>query len=153
LLSGCIVMGSSADLEHKLAEFEPLVNSLVEQGTHTHIDTLMYIMFGDKSLQDADRTAIVTRWREYMLALDNDIGAAALAVIHRKSMLSELHDLKIPLLVLAGEQDHAYSIADSEQIVSASGRGEMLVVFGAGHSVALEEPQQVAGYIRQFAAN
>jgi 3-oxoadipate enol-lactonase len=151
LLSGCIVMGSSADLEHKLAEFEPLVNSIAEQGTNTHIDTLMYIMFGDDSLRDANRAGLVARWREYMLALDNDIGLAALAVIHRKSMLSELHGLKVPLLVLAGEQDHAYSVADSEQIVSASGQGEMLVVSGAGHSVALEEPKQVAGYIRQFA--
>lgn len=152
LLAGCIVMGSSADLEHQLAAFEPLVESLADQGPQAHIDTLLHIMFGDRSLSDVGSSGLIAHWREYMLALDKDIGAAARAVIHRGSMLPELRALQVPLLVLAGEQDHAYSVADSEQIVTASGRGELHVVTAAGHSVALEQPQQVARYIRQFAA-
>lgn len=152
LLAGCIVMGSSADLEHQLAAFEPLVESVCAQGPQAHIDTLMHIMFGDHSLNDAGCSRLIAHWREYMLSLDKDIGTAARAVIHRDSVLPELHSLQVPLLVLAGEQDHAYSIVDSEQIVTASGGGELHVVIGAGHSVALEQPQQVAQYIRQFAA-
>lgn len=151
LLSGCIVMGSSADLEHQLAAFEPLVDSLSVQGPQPHIDALMHIMFGDRILKDPDSAALVGHWRQHMLALDNSIGAAANAVIHRKSVLPELKALQVPLLVLAGEQDHAYSIALSEQIVTVSGNGQMHVVTGAGHSLALEEPRQVADYIRTFA--
>lgn len=152
LLAGCIVMGSSADREHQLPAFEPLVSSLAEQGTKTHIDTLMHIMFGDSSLADPSRNALIAHWREFMLSLENDVGAAASAVIHRESMLPELQGLSVPLLVLAGEQDHAYSVALSEQIVTTSGSGELHVVTGAGHSLALEEPQKVARHIRTFAA-
>ena len=56
----------------------------------------------------------------------------------------------MPLLVLAGEQDHAYSVAQSQQIIEYSGQGDCQVVAGAGHSVALEQPGQVAEAIRRF---
>ena len=153
LLAGCIVMGSSADLEHNLAAFEPLVESLAVQGTAAHIDALMYIMFGDRSLADPEAAAMLAHWRSKMQGLGTGIAAAASAVIHRTSLIDELADVSVPLLVLAGEQDHAYSVALSEQIVHCAGHGELRVISGAGHSVALEAPQQVADALIAFAKN
>jgi len=150
LVSGCIVMGSSADLEHKLADFAPLVEDLTRNGPAAHIDTLMHIMFGDRIFTDTDRQSLLAHWRGRMLALDNSIGEAASGVIHRQSLLPEIALLGVPLLVLAGEQDHAYSVELSRQIVEVSGHGDMYVIPGAGHSLALEAPDAVAQRIRDF---
>ncbi|GGD03839.1 alpha/beta fold hydrolase [Halopseudomonas salina] len=151
LVAGCIVMGSSADLEHKLAAFEPLVEDLARNGPADHIDTLMHIMFGDDIFSDPAREPLLAHWRSKMLDLDTGIGAAARGVIHRQSVLPEIALLEVPLLVLAGEQDHAYSIELSQQIVDTSGHGDMYVIPGAGHSVALEAPEAVAQRIGDFA--
>lgn len=150
-LAGCIVMGSSADLEHQLAEFEPLVRQLATEGAADQVDTLMYIMFGDQTLRSPEHASLCAHWRDHMRKLGPEIGAAAMGVIHRRSVLDELKSLRVPLLVLAGEQDHAYSTALSEQIVACSGHGECQVIAAAGHSLALEQPAQVAQAIRGFA--
>lgn len=151
LVAGCIVIGSSADLEHQLAAFEPLVEDLARNGPAEHIDTLMHIMFGDRIFADTSREPLLAHWRNKMLALDTSIGEAARGVIHRQGVLPEVALLEVPLLVLAGEQDHAYSVALSQQIVDASGHGDMYVIPDAGHSVALEAPESVAQRIRDFA--
>lgn len=151
-LAGCIVMGSSADKEHQLAEFEPLVRRLAEEGAADQVDTLMYIMFGDQTLRSPEQASLCARWRDQMRKLGPEIGVAAMAVIHRDSVLSELKALPVPLLVLAGEQDHAYSKALSEQIVERAGHGECKVIAAAGHSLALEQPSQVAEAICGFVA-
>jgi 3-oxoadipate enol-lactonase len=149
-----IVLGSSAEQEHKLAEFEPLVEHMKEHGTADVIDTLMYIMFGDATLAlegDDERTAERDRWRAHMLDLDASIGLAAHGVIHRSSVLDELADTEVPILVLAGETDHAYEQALSARIAQAAPRATWQVIAGAGHSVALERPEPVNAAIVAWA--
>ncbi|MDX2372777.1 alpha/beta hydrolase [Psychrobacter sp. PP-21] len=150
LLKGCIVLGSSGELEYKLAEFSPLIDGVEANGTEPFIDTLMYIMFGDDYLADESRSNERERWRDFMTALGPDISRSAHGVIHRKGVLDELKDCKVPLLVLAGEQDHAYEVSLSENIAKAVADSEMFVVSNAGHSVALEQPKIVNEYITNF---
>ena len=150
LIKGCIVLGSSGELEYKLAEFSPLIDGISKQGTEPFIDTLMFIMFGDDYLADTSREAERNYWRDYMLKLGPNIARSAHGVIHRKGILEELKGSKVPLLVLAGEQDHAYSVSLSKNIAEAAVHSEMLVVPKAGHSVALEQPEIVNQYITGF---
>jgi 3-oxoadipate enol-lactonase len=151
-----IVMGSSAEEEYKLAEFEPLVEHVKEHGTGEVIDTLMYIMFGDETLAadaSSERGAERDRWRASMLALPPSIGMAAHGVIHRSSVLAELGSSDVPILVLAGETDHAYEQQLSENIASTAPRASLEVVEGTGHSVALERPEPVNAAIARWAAS
>jgi 3-oxoadipate enol-lactonase len=152
LIKGCIVLGSSGELEHKLAEFSPLIDGISKEGTEPFIDTLMYIMFGDDYLADVSRETERNYWRDYMLKLGPNIARSAHGVIHRKGVLDELKGSKVPLLVLAGEQDHAYSVSLSKNIAEAVVDSEMFVVPKAGHSVALEQPEIVNQYIADFIA-
>lgn len=152
LLKGCIVLGSSAELEYKLAEFSPLIDGVNAQGTKPFIDTLMYIMFGDDYLADAAQVSEREYWRDYMLQLGPDIARSAHGVIHRAGVLDELKDSRVPLLILAGEQDHAYEVALSENIAQTVADSEMFVIPKAGHSVALEQPEIVNNYIADFIA-
>ncbi|MFT7405512.1 alpha/beta fold hydrolase [Zhongshania sp.] len=150
LLKGCIVLGSSAELEYKLEQFSPLIAGLAAQGTEPFIDTLMYIMFGDDYLADSSRSDEREYWRNYMLKLGTDIARSAYGVIHRNGILKELENNKVPLLVLAGEQDHAYEVPLSENIARTTAGSQMVVIPKAGHSVSLEQPEIVNQYIANF---
>ena len=58
-------------------------------------------------------------------------------------MLDELHLIKAPVLAIAGEEDHAYSIDLSEQIAEGLQNGQCIVIKAAGHSASLEAPEPV----------
>jgi 3-oxoadipate enol-lactonase len=139
LLMSVAVLGSSGEAEHRQAEFAPLVEALRVQGAAAHIDTLMYIMFGDTFLADPARAGERAHWHAKLSALPNSIAEAAHAVVFRDAVLDELAGCRVPVLAVAGEEDHAYGPREAENIARASG-GAMAVVPRAGHSVALEEP-------------
>lgn len=142
LVLSVAALGSSGEAEHKQAEFAPLVEAMRAQGTAALIDTLMYIMFGDSFLADPARAAERGHWRAKMSALPNSIADAAREVVFRKPMLDELRSCPVPVLAIAGSEDHAYGPTEAGNIASASG-GRAVTVARAGHSVALEEPEQV----------
>jgi len=153
LLRSAVAVGSSAEEEHQLAQFAPLVDHLREHGTTDLIDTTMYIMFGDTTLTDPDREKLRDEWRDYMLGLTPAIADAAHGVIHRKSIVEELRDTTVPVLAIAGAEDHAYPPPLSSENLAAACRGRHVTVPRAGHSVALEDPATVGAQLaRHFAA-
>ncbi|NJC73782.1 alpha/beta fold hydrolase [Planosporangium thailandense] len=154
LLRSAVALGSSAEEEHKLAEFGPLVEHLRRHGTTDVIDTLMYIMLGDASLSDPAKEELRREWRAYMLNLPPAIGDAAYGVIHRKSIVDELGGATVPVLAVAGAEDHAYPPPlSSQRIAGVVPGGRCVTVPHAGHSVALEQPAAVNEHLaRHFAA-
>jgi 2-succinyl-6-hydroxy-2,4-cyclohexadiene-1-carboxylate synthase len=62
-----------------------------------------------------------------------------------------LGELRMPVLALAGENDHTYRAA-SERIASLVPRGSSGVIAGAGHAAHLEAPATVAEAIVRFAS-
>ena len=141
LLRSAVALGSSGDEEGRKAEFGPLVEHLQEHGARDVIDTLMYIMFGDTTL--AERPELTRPRREYMLHLGPSIGDAAHGVVHRTAVREELAGTSVPVLAVAGAEDHAYDVPLSEAIAAAAPQGRCVVVQGAGHSVALEAADEV----------
>ncbi|WP_017601044.1 alpha/beta fold hydrolase [Nocardiopsis lucentensis] len=135
-------LGSSCEEEYKLDEFAPLVAALGEHGGAPQVDTLMHIMFGDATL--AAGGPVVERWRERMVALGPSIGDCAHQVIHRTRIHEELADCPVPVLAVAGAEDHAYPQPISGRNIAAASGGREETVAGAGHSVALERPEEVA---------
>ena len=142
LLRSVAVLGSSGEAEHRQAEFAPLVDAMRAHGTAPVIDTLMHVMFGDTFLADPARVAERDHWRAKLGALPPRIADAARAVVFRAPILEELHGCTVPVLAVAGAQDHAYGPREAENIARASG-GQAVTVARAGHSVALEEPDVV----------
>lgn len=150
LLKGCVVLGGSGEAEEKREEFEPLVEEMAKQGAEPFIDTLMEIMFGETTLTDPARAGIREPWRQFMLELGPEVAPCVRGVIRRQSMLDELKNVRVPMLVLVGAEDHANDVTRSQRIVDAVPQSEMHVVERAGHSLALEEPGVVAEYIKAF---
>ena len=136
------ILGSSGEAEHRLAEFAPLVEAMRAQGTAALLPTLMHIMFGDTYLADDSRAAERDHWQASMAALPHSIADAAHAVVFRAPVLEELAGCRVPVLAVAGGEDHAYGPAEAEAVARASG-GRAVTVQRAGHSVALEAPGAV----------
>jgi len=144
-------MGSSAEEEHSLAEFAPLVEQLGQVGGAPLVDVLMHIMFGDDSL--AENGPAAQHWRDKMSALSTSIGDSAHATIHRESIVAELVDCTVPVLAIAGAQDHAYPPPISDLHIAEATGGRSVSVEGAGHSVALEQPDRVAELLLEHLAS
>lgn len=153
LVRSAAALGSSAEEEHKTAEFDPLVQELRANGTRNVVDAVMYVMLGDATLADPEKKELREHWRTYIERLPPSIGDAAHAVVHRESVLDELSRARVPVLAVAGEEDHAYPPPLSERIAETAPDGRCAVVPRAGHSVALEQPDLVNEHLAaHFAA-
>lgn len=141
-------LGASSEEEYKLEEFAPLVETLGQNGGAPVVDVLLYIMFGDASLGAGG--PVVEHWREKMAALGPSIGDAAHQVIHRTRIVEELAGCPVPVLAIAGEQDHAYPQPISGANIAQASGGRDETVPGAGHSVALEKPHETADLLLRF---
>jgi 3-oxoadipate enol-lactonase len=150
LLRSAVALNSSAEVEHQVAVFEPLVEAMKEKGAAESIDMLMYIMFGDSSI--AQETPAAKRWRVHMLSLPNSIGNSAHQVIHRSAIADELVAATVPVLAIAGAEDHAYPPPISSAHIAAATGGRHLTVAAAGHSVSVEQPEIVAEHLRDHFA-
>ena len=142
LLLTATILGSSGEAEHRQAEFAPLIDALRAHGAAPLIDTLMHIMFGDTFAADPARAALRAHWRAKLAALPPSIAEAAHAVVFRTPILEELAGTPVPILAIAGGEDHAYGPAEAENVARAA-RGRAVTIPHAGHSVALEEPEAV----------
>ena len=151
LVISAAAIGSSAEEEHSLAAFAPLVDHLTDHGAADIVGSLMHIMFGDTSL--ASPTAATKKWEAFMADLGPSIGPCAWQVIHRDSIVAELAGCAVPVLAIAGAEDHAYPPPTSSDNIAAATGGRAVTVEAAGHSVSLEQPTIVADHLlTHFAA-
>jgi 3-oxoadipate enol-lactonase len=146
LVRTAAALGSSAEEEYKRDEFAPLVDGLAEPGgAAASVDTLLYIMFGDTAL--ANGGAVLEHWRASMSELGPSIRDAAYQVIHRTRILEELKEVAVPVLAIAGAEDHVYPQPISGINIADASGGTEKTVAAAGHSLALEQPAAVAAIL------
>ena len=96
---------------------------------------------------------MTSTWRAAIARLEPRIGDAAHGVIHRGRIVEELAGCRVPVLAVAGSEDHAYPPPISSANIADAASGRHVTVDAAGHSVALEQPEAVAEHLRtHFAA-
>lgn len=149
LVRSATAIGSSAEAEYRTEEYRPLVQLLKAEGGAGAVDALMYTMFGDTTLSAPSRAEIRDTWRTRLAALPPTIGQAAEAVVERAAVVDELAQAAPPILAIAGAEDHAYSVENSEIIARRSRSGRCVVVESAGHSACLEAPAAVNAHLRE----
>ncbi|ORI12865.1 alpha/beta hydrolase [Rhodococcus sp. 1163] len=145
LLLSAVAMGSSAEEEHQLEAFAPLVERLADIGGSENIDIVLYIMFGDTSLSAG--TPAVEEWRGRIAELKPSIGDSAYQVIHRSRIVDELNGCTVPVLAISGTEDHAYPPPISDVNIAEASGGSYRSVEASGHSVSLEQPAAVAEHV------
>lgn len=112
---------------------------------------VMRILFGRKFLEDPARAALREEWRRRMLLNDRiGITRAVTGVLNRASVSDEIGRIALPTLIIVGDQDAATPLAKAERIRAQIAGSKLVVIPGAGHSSAIEEPEAVNQAIVEF---
>lgn len=114
-------------------------------------DRVMKIMFGHKFLNDPARATLKHEWKERMVS-NHRIGItrAVTAVISRAGVTDQLSQIKIPTLIIVGDQDVATVPAKAELMHARVPNSKLIVIPGAGHSSTVEEPVAVTTSMTEF---
>ncbi|QYN22041.1 alpha/beta fold hydrolase [Amycolatopsis sp. DSM 110486] len=142
LLLTAAALGSSAEAENRLEEYQQLSGVVEAHGPGVIIDVLLRVMFGATSL--TSRPQLCDPWRTFMAQLPPAIAESVHGVIHRTGIEAELAGCATPVLAVAGSEDETYPQPISGRTIAEASGGQYVVVAAAGHSVALEQPERVA---------
>ncbi len=153
LLKSLMLLETSADPEpeENIGRYR-LLNFIARWlGLRLVADRVMPIMFGEKFLNDPGRTKEKEEWRERMIA-NHRIGItrAVKGVISRAGVYDQLDKITVPTLIIVGDQDVATVPAKAERIHARIRGSKLVVVSGAGHTSAVEEPEAVNAALEEF---
>ncbi|WP_113698571.1 alpha/beta fold hydrolase [Nonomuraea lactucae] len=143
LLRSAVVMGTSADVEEQVEEMDVLIDVLGEHGMEPILEGLLTFMMGETTLNDPSRAHILAGVRQLLLSRGPEYADAAWHIPHRAGVLDELAAITVPLVVVAGTEDHTYPPEKSKQIVAGVPHAELVVMEHTGHVHALENPDGV----------
>jgi 3-oxoadipate enol-lactonase len=108
------------------------------------------IMLGKTILSDPARKEEVARYSALMRRR-RDVWKAVNGVIDRAPISEdELSRIRVPTLVIVGDEDVATPLSKAQQIVAAISGARLEVVARAGHSSTVEEPVAVTKLIEDF---
>lgn len=151
LLRSAVAVCASAESEHKVREYAPLGAHVAAYGAAARADAIAHIMFGDDTLAADSETT--QAWHRHISLLPRRIGPAIKGVIYRSDMVAELELERaiqreqgarvVPVLAIAGDQDHAYPPPISGANIAAATGGSTVTIAGVGHSASLEAPKAV----------
>jgi 3-oxoadipate enol-lactonase len=111
---------------------------------------VMPIMFGRTFLEDPARAEERAQWRRELLGNRRDIWRAVNGVIRRRGVYEELERVRVPTLVLVGQEDTATVPAKAQRLHGAIRGSRLMTLPRGGHSSTLEEPELVNAALVDF---
>ena len=152
LLRSVVVMGTSADAEEQADAMDGLIEVLGEHGIEPVLDGVLQFMMGDTTLTDPKRADVLAEVTALLKTRTPEYADAAWHIAHRPSILDELASIEVPLLVVAGTEDHTYPPVKSEQIAGLVAHAELVYMPETGHVHAMENPDEVTALLEQHLA-
>ena len=96
----------------------------------------------------AERPELTAQVRERLAGLGPEIADPAWQVAHRAPVLDELAGVRVPVLILAGEEDRADPPAEAREMAERIRMVSLEVLDGVGHTVFLEDPERACRHLR-----
>ncbi len=151
LLRSLVLMETSADPEVNVKPYRKLAFIGRWFGFRAVVTPLMGIMFGRTFLNDPEQEEARSRWRRHLLNLNRrGTVRAAYGVIDRDGVYEQLESIRVPTLVMVGDEDLATVPAKAERIHAAVKGSTLVVIPGAGHSSSIEKPVLVTAALEDF---
>jgi 3-oxoadipate enol-lactonase len=153
LLRSLVLLDTSADAEPEkdLPRYRML--TFIERwlGPRLVAGAVLKIMHGTSVRADPARATELRAVRERFIAA-NRIGAvrAVNGVLSRKGVKDELQNIRVPTLVMVGEEDTATVPAKAEAIASAIQGATLVRIPRAGHLSAIDNPSFVTEQLSSF---
>lgn len=153
LLRSLTVIDSSADPEP--AENVPryrLLNTVARLlGLGSVVGRVLPIVFGRTTMMAPERRDVRQTWRRRIARQDRrGVTRAVRGVVERDGVFGELERIRVPTLVIVGEEDTATRPEKSERIRDAVAGAELVVVPRAGHMSTIENPEAVTRALEAF---
>ncbi len=153
LVKSLILMETSADpeLEENIGKYHLLGFVARWLSIDLVANPVMKIMFGQKFLNDPARAALRDEWRRRLL-VNHRVGItrALEGVITRQGVYDQLDRIKVPTLIIVGDQDVATKPVKAERMHARIPGSKLVVIPGAGHTSSVEEPEAVNAAIKDF---
>jgi len=153
LLRSLTLLETSADPEpeENRGKYRMMARVARWLGPKLLVSSIMPIMFGQKFLNDPARTALRKKQEALMAANHKKgIALATLGVVNRPSFYEELSKIKVPTLIMVGDQDVATVPAKSQRMQQQIANSTLIYIPGAGHTSSVEEPEFINAQLDQF---
>jgi pimeloyl-ACP methyl ester carboxylesterase len=156
LVRALVVIGTSARPEDPAvaAEYHALAE-ILSDGTdeeRANILPIVQQLLHSTAWLDSEPEA-AERERERVLAFDRrGIRLAAEAAIDRDDVLDRLGEISAPTLVVVGDEDFATTPEEARAVHGAIDGSELVVIPGAGHHCAVDNPAAVSEALTGFLA-
>jgi 3-oxoadipate enol-lactonase len=153
LLSSVSLLETTADPEPaaNLSRYRLLTLVARAVGPWAVAGQVMPVLFGRTFLGDPGRRAEVALWKARVAGSGRRVWRAATgAVLERQGVHGELADVRLPTLVLVGEEDVATPPAAAERIAAAIPGARLVRIARAGHTSPAEAPAEVTAALREF---
>ncbi len=150
-LRSLTLIGGSAvpEPEERLVGYRQLVAAVRAGAAAQVAERLIGLFFSETSR--AKRQAAINRYRQDFLSSDPEgLYWTAEAVFTRASLLERLAEVRVPTLVLVGEEDMVTPVERARELAEGIPDARLLVVPRAGHFLPVEAPHTVAGALRDF---
>ncbi|RTR05896.1 alpha/beta fold hydrolase [Halomonas nitroreducens] len=150
-VAGLILMDTDAGAEtawHKV-KYRAMGAGARAFGFRPLLPSIAKLMFGATTRRE--NRPLVNEWKARVA--ENHVPSMLMgleALIQRDSVLDRLHEIRVPALVLVGEEDRSLPVALSRRIHDRLPDSVFTVIPGAGHLTALEQPAQVNEAIAEF---
>ena len=111
----------------------------------------MPVMFGRTFLTDPARAEERREWRGRM-SRNHRLGVtrATIGVITRAGVFNEIDKIRVPTLILVGEEDVAVPPVHSHRLQERIPGSQLEIIPRAGHTSTVEEPEAVNAAITNF---
>ena len=152
LIASAVLMGTSADVEEQAEDMDGLVAVLAEHGIEPVLDGVLQFMMGDTTLTDPSRADVLAEVTALLRTRTPEYADAAHHIAHRLPVLDELGSITVPVVVVAGTEDHTYPPPNSEQIVAGIPGATLEVMERTGHVHAMENPTAVIDVLERHLA-
>jgi len=155
LLRSLVVLDSSADPEPRenLPKYRLLQAIACLFGLGVVAGRVMPILLGRTTMQDPARREMRELWTERVVGQDRvGVTRAVSGVLERAGVYDELPGIRVPVLILVGEEDTATVPAKSERMRDAIPGAELVAIPGAGHMSSIENPEAVTRAMAEFLA-
>jgi 3-oxoadipate enol-lactonase len=109
------------------------------------------LMFAERTRRE--NPALVEQTYRRTMGFDREgVARASIAtVVHRTSVLEKLGAIRVPTLIICGREDRATPPVYSENMARAIPGARLVMIEGAGHMTALEDPAAVNHELVPFA--
>jgi 3-oxoadipate enol-lactonase len=152
MVKSLVLLDTSADGEEpgKVASYEMAAQTTRDHGPDLVIDAILPVFFSSSYLNGRPEEAAAMKQKIIERIHPVGVYHATLAVTRRRSIIEEIDRIKVPTLILVGDQDIATVPEKSQRIHERIAGSQLVVIPNAGHMSAIEQPELVTSEIERF---